>query len=121
MHTKVTRDVPHILYLLLSIVTGGLWLIVWLLHSHFAAKAADRQPYLCTACGTPFDPSVLDELEEKRRLQAATVKAAETKVEKAFKKSAATGICPMCGVEMLRSTELGKSVLTCPQCRRVLT
>jgi len=39
------RTPNHILHLLLSIVTGGLWLLVWLFLS------LRPQPYLCARCG----------------------------------------------------------------------
>ena len=37
----------HILHLILSILTGGLWIIVWIIIA--ASKAGD---YKCTQCGT---------------------------------------------------------------------
>ena len=36
----------HILHLLLSLVTGGLWLIVWIM------LAITSKPWLCSKCGT---------------------------------------------------------------------
>lgn len=42
----VKQTPNHILHLLLSIVTAGIWLIVWL------AQAIYPRPYLCPNCGS---------------------------------------------------------------------
>jgi hypothetical protein len=41
------KGTSHILHLLLTIVTGGLWLIVWLLVS------AKKKDWRCPLCGQP--------------------------------------------------------------------
>lgn len=46
------RTPNHILHLLLSIVTAGLWLIVWLLLS------MSNPDWLCARCGTPWKSSL---------------------------------------------------------------
>ena len=50
LHTRNTYDVPHILHLLLSLVTGGLWLPIWFLHAMLNGRST--VPFLCTVCGT---------------------------------------------------------------------
>jgi hypothetical protein len=47
-HKRVVADVRtanHVLHLLLSLLTGGLWLIVWLI------CAGGRNPGICPQCG----------------------------------------------------------------------
>lgn len=44
------RDTPnHVLHFLISFLTCGLWLFVWVA----VTLAAHWRPYLCTSCGTP--------------------------------------------------------------------
>lgn len=44
---KVERQTPnHILHLLLSVLTGGLWLVVWI------ALALIPRPWRCATCGS---------------------------------------------------------------------
>ncbi len=48
------REMPnHILHFLVSFFTCGFWVIPWV----FMTIAAGRQPYLCSACGTPGQSS----------------------------------------------------------------
>lgn len=48
----VVREQPnHVLHLLLSVVTLGLWLIVWFW------LATTNRPWRCTVCGTAFRPT----------------------------------------------------------------
>lgn len=43
---KIERQTPnHILHLILSIVTGGLWVIAWVI------IASDKKPWRCSRCG----------------------------------------------------------------------
>ena len=43
------QNLSHVLHLLLAIVTGGLWLVVWLVLGAMNA----RKPFLCSVCGGP--------------------------------------------------------------------
>lgn len=43
---RITRQTPnHLLHLVLSVVTMGLWVIVW------AMLAMEKRPWRCSACG----------------------------------------------------------------------
>jgi hypothetical protein len=43
--------VNHVLHLILSLVTGGIWLVVWLL---LALGSKKNDLFTCQACGKPF-------------------------------------------------------------------
>lgn len=47
-HERQFKDISHILHLLLSIITFGLWAIVWFL----LIMLHDKGPWRCSVCGT---------------------------------------------------------------------
>jgi hypothetical protein len=58
------RQSPNaLLHLILTVLTAGLWLIVWF----FRATSNRSLTYLCTNCGTPVSGAIVD--REHRRLQ----------------------------------------------------
>jgi hypothetical protein len=65
LHVCQETNCNHILHLLLSIVTCGLWLPIWLL----AAISSSKYTPICTACGSKPDNPALpyDFSEEKLR------------------------------------------------------
>lgn len=51
LHTRVTRDVPHILHLLLTIFLCGFWFPIWILDIITNSFEQSSEPYRCTNCG----------------------------------------------------------------------
>jgi hypothetical protein len=52
LHARNTEDVPHVLYLLLTLFCCGLVLPIWILHAIIAAMGKGP-PFLCQVCGQP--------------------------------------------------------------------
>jgi hypothetical protein len=50
LHARTKPDVPHVLYLLLTVFCCGLALPIWLLHS-IVAGFSKGPPFLCQECG----------------------------------------------------------------------
>ena len=56
LFTRNRYDVPHVGHILVSIVTLGLWVPVWFLHT--ACNAWSSEPFRCTVCGASLSKSV---------------------------------------------------------------
>ncbi len=74
LHTCETRDVPHVLYLLLSVFCCfPIWVPVWLIHVIVNSLSAS-EPYRCTVCGQSAG-QLTPEQETARRAGIARDKA----------------------------------------------
>lgn len=73
LHTRSVRAVPHRLHLILSVLSCGVWLVVWLIHIGLNSSQSDV-PFRCTKCG-----QVMGELTEEQ--QAAENKGKEALME----------------------------------------
>ena len=49
LHVGDLPAVPHVLHLLLTLLTCSVWLVVWLLH--ILANSSEQPTFLCSRCG----------------------------------------------------------------------
>ncbi len=79
IHTRVVSEVPHVLYLLLSLFLCGLFVPVWIVHA-IVHSFAGAGPFLCTQCGQAagtLTPEQMRAQAERRR--EAHLKELQTK------------------------------------------
>src|SRR4051812_25822470 len=50
LHVRTTRDVPHVLHLLMTVLCFGVWAIVWVLD--VITNGSNAPPFRCQECGT---------------------------------------------------------------------
>jgi hypothetical protein len=50
LHTRETREVPHLFHLVMSCLCCGTWLFVWFLHI-FVDALSSQPDFLCSSCG----------------------------------------------------------------------
>ena len=62
LHIKKTPN--HVLHLLLTILTAGLWLIVWIL----VGMSSASEKWQCSKCGTPITAKDRVEKNAKKKL-----------------------------------------------------
>jgi tRNA(Ile2) C34 agmatinyltransferase TiaS len=127
----MTRDVPHVLHLLLTVLCFGFWAIVWILD--VITNGSNAPAFRCQECGTDAATSSRALVEANRqqaeaeRLNQAIAKQQEDAAAKAAEAAARaeaetvlqTGVCPHCGVKTMQSVELGSIVYSCPSCQRI--
>jgi predicted RNA-binding Zn-ribbon protein involved in translation (DUF1610 family) len=111
LHTK--SSVNHILHLLLSIVTGGIWLIVWAI-----LVLIPGSPWKCSVCGKiavyGFAGDIYRSYKQKELAQQ--IKNYEKKCPYCAETIKAEAVvCRYCGKEL----HTNKSEIKCPNCGAV--
>lgn len=56
LHTRQAAETHHVVHLILTLVTCGVWLLIWFLDILVTGLDNSRKPYLCSACGETERP-----------------------------------------------------------------
>lgn len=79
LHTRVTRDVNHVLHLLLTLFCCGLWLPIWILDALITSMSDSSEPFLCSLCGQRAGTITA---EQRAQQQLLDRKAASARAER---------------------------------------